>query len=83
LDKYKRQFEKCTLCVNMLNEFEDFLTDERWNEQHDISLATWLDIEASSNMRIFMDRPKAQDLLAKNNKHKKKVKPENAESGVV
>jgi hypothetical protein len=77
IEQYKKKFEKCTLCVNLLNEFEDFVTEERWNEQFNMSLNMWLEMEASTNMRIFMNMPKAADLLVKKSfQRKRKIKPE-------
>ena len=29
---YKKKLEKCNLAVNVLNEFNDFVTEARWNE---------------------------------------------------
>jgi len=71
LERYKKKFEKCTLCVNILNDFDGFVTEERWNETFDQRLEPWLDAEASANMRIFMGMPKAADLVVKGKKGSK------------
>ena len=83
VDKYKSNFTGCTLCVNFLNEFTDFVTEERWNESFEMSLQTWLETEASCNLRIFMGMPKANDLLVKSKYQKKRVKPEPFDGSVV
>lgn len=74
--KYREKFNKCTECVNMLNDFEDFVTQERWNEQFNCSLNMYLDNQASVNMRIFMGMAKAKDLQIKNANKKRQVKPD-------
>lgn len=45
-------------CVALLDKFEEFVSEETWNEQFELRLETYLDQVASANMRIFMGMPK-------------------------
>lgn len=75
--KYREKFNKCTECANMLNDFTDYVHQERWDETFNCSLNSWLENQASINMRIFMGMPKPSDKLIKNAKKKNKVKTDN------
>jgi hypothetical protein len=45
-----------------MDKFENFVDEERWNEQFEVKLEMYLTQVASTNMRIFMGMPKPLDL---------------------
>lgn len=76
LEVYKRRFDRCMACVQLLKNFDNFVDEDRWDAQFDVSLNMYLEQIASVNMRIFMGMPKPTDLQAKQGKSKAAVVPQ-------
>lgn len=47
--------------AKFLFKFDDFISEERWNEQFDLPFDMYLNDIADSNMRIFMGKGNAND----------------------
>jgi hypothetical protein len=62
LELYKKKYDKCMACVQLMDKFENFIDEERWNEQFEVKLDMYLTQVASVNMRIFMGMPLPLDL---------------------
>ena len=76
VEQYRRKLERCMACVQLLKNFDNFVDQDRWDAQFDVSLDMYLEQVASVNMRLFMGMPKPTDLIQNKGKNKASVVPQ-------
>ena len=47
----------------MLKDFDEYISEQSWNENFDVKFDIYLEKYASSNMRLFMGQSKDIDLI--------------------
>jgi hypothetical protein len=60
----------------MLKDFDEYISEQSWNENFDVKFDIYLEKYASSNMRLFMGQSKDIDLMpVHSEKSKKRAQP--------
>lgn len=55
------KLERVEQAAKLLFRYDDFVTEERWNEEFDLPFEMYLSQVSDSNMRIFMGKGFASD----------------------
>jgi hypothetical protein len=60
-DKLYRKMEKLLAVQNYLLNFDDFITEEKWDARFEIPLHVMLELSVDPNLEIFMGMTKAKE----------------------